>query len=255
MGNDEHPKIVDLEGFERDWGWLEVGFGAIELERVEVPAGQSQVYRLVKLEVAEGPAVQVVNVLGLDGLPLEGIRVVRSWPEGPEFEAGAETAAEGRNTGVSGPTGTEGNLGFGLGTSDRYEPPAAGTGVVWVADEAGPSDVISGLGLLDETDHQHLNLTFQLVDLSPAVPEPKGLPGRRLFEQVADSAPPAAPKPASTVVPTGQAAAPQPAAATPAGPSVSPPSAPRSPQEGAWAVILEKLDLIAELLEKRLSES
>lgn len=249
---EDHPKIVDLEGFERDWSWLEAKFGTVELELAEVPAGQKKVFRLVKLEVVEGPAVQIVNVVDQDGLPLQGVRVVRSWPGAPELTDGTTEAPKGLDSGAAGPTDAQGNLGFGLGAVDTYEPPSAGPGVIWVADEAGPSDVLSGLGMLDETQHQHLNLTFQLVDLDVAVPGE--LPDRRLFEWVPGSTPPAAPKPLSTVAPMGRTVSPRPASAAPAGPSTSPPSAPPSPIEDAWTVILQKLDLIAELLEKRLKE-
>jgi hypothetical protein len=254
MGIEDRPKIVDLEGLERDWSWLLAEFGAVELERAEVSAGQKKVYRLVTLEVAEGPAAQIVNVIGPDGRPLEGIHIVRSWPEAPELTEWAATLSKGLDRGVHGPTNAEGNLGFGLGRLDHYLPPAAGPGVIWVADQAAPSDVISGLGLLDGTDHRHVNLFFQLVDLDVAVPAPKALPGRKPFEQVPGSPSPATPRPRGAVEVQARSPSPGPISGAPLGPASTPPPAPASPVDDAWTVILQKLDLIADLLEQRLKE-
>jgi hypothetical protein len=35
------PKIYDLQGDEQGWDWLVAAFGAVRLERAEVPGGRS----------------------------------------------------------------------------------------------------------------------------------------------------------------------------------------------------------------------
>ena len=79
------PTIIDLQGQEQDWEWLIAHYGDVELQPAEVDEVQAQVYRIVKLQAAEGPAVQVVTVRHADGYPLPGVRVVRSWPGAPEL--------------------------------------------------------------------------------------------------------------------------------------------------------------------------
>jgi hypothetical protein len=94
---------------------------------------------------------------------------------------------------------------------------------VWVADLDGPSDLVSGLGMLGLTNHRHIDITFQLQDaeLAPVVVPPVQ--------------PPVQPETAPVPVPE------QP-----------PVEAPETvPDDVRWQVLLDKLDQIIELLEAR----
>jgi hypothetical protein len=166
----EEPKIFDQQGQEQDWNWLVANFGAINLERAD--AAQGRAYRIVKLQDAEGPAVQVANVANEEGHPLEGIRVVRFWPDAPPLPAWPPPISMWRSRGVFGETNVNGDIGYGMGHGDYYAPPNSGASAVWVADQAGPSDLIAGLGMLGGTPHRHLDIYFQLQPVEAPPDEP-----------------------------------------------------------------------------------
>jgi hypothetical protein len=175
------PRIVDRQGQEKDWAWLVAQFGPVELERAGV--AQGNVYRVVEIREVQGPAVQVVNVVDPGGTPIEGIRVVRFWPDAPLLPDWPPPTSLWRNRGVFGDTNVEGNIGYGMGQGDYYYLPASGASAVWVGDESGPSDLISGLGMLGGTARRHLDLVFQL---QPAEPPPESSEERwqRLFARL-----------------------------------------------------------------------
>jgi hypothetical protein len=82
---------------------------------------------------------------------------------------------------------------------------------VWVADEAGPSDFISGLGMLGGTNHRHLDVFYERVTVETKPPE---------------EPPPPLP------------------------PEEPPEETPESPPQDRWQALMDKLDLIIELLEE-----
>jgi hypothetical protein len=226
--------ILDQEGQKRDWDWLVATFGPLRVERVEIPEGVSRVYRVVKLQGVEGPAVQVVTVSDPDGNALEGIRVVRHWPDAPDLPTWAPPISVWYREGVYGTTNADGNIGFGMGQGDYYFPPDSGASSLWVADETGPSDSISGLGMLGGTRHDHLDVTFQLVEV----------------EQPQPAEPPAGP-PATPAEPLVE-----PPSQPPQGPPAPPPEAaapgmPVQPAVDRWQILMEKLDQIIAMLEER----
>ena len=216
----ELAKIYDLRGTEQDWGWLGAAFGKVNLERTESPAGVDQVFRIVRLQVVEGTAIQRVWVLDQEGNPLEGVRVVRAWPDGPSLPRWAPPASRWHECGVYGVTNSSGEIGFGMGHGDTYALPGTGTSAAWVAEDAGPSDLIDGLGMLEGEHPRHLDVTFQLQDMGAGPPSPLPPP----------------PRPESS----------------------SPPDQPPEPTPQAgdddWAQISAKLDRILELLERKAEE-
>ena len=214
------PKIYDQEGMERDWHWLVANFGNVTIERAELPEGVSRVYRVAKLQDAEGPAVKIVHVGTQDGRPLGGIRVVRYWPSAPHLAPWPPPISRWRNQGVHGETNVNGDIGFGMGQGDYYFPPDGGASAVWIAHEAGPSDFVSGLGMLGGTNHRHLDITFELQDTGAPTPAPTPTPTPK-------------PTPAPTPTPTPT-------------PIPTPP-----PAEDNWATLFAKLDRIIELLAEK----
>ncbi len=166
----DNPTIIDQDGKEQDWDWLVANFGAVKVDRAQVSAENTAVYRVSRLQDVQGPAAQVVSVLDQDGTPLQGIRVVRHWPGAPDLPGWSPPVSVWHAQGVHGLTGTSGQLGFGLGADERYSQPDGGPGSIWIANDAGPSDLISGLGMLENTDHRHLNVSFLLTEVALATP-------------------------------------------------------------------------------------
>jgi hypothetical protein len=223
----EKPQVLDRHGQTREWEWLVAGLGGLSVERAETPAGVTRVYRLVSLQEVEGPAALLVHVLGEDGQPLEGVRVARSWADAPPLPAWPSPVSRWRERGVHGPTDGNGNVAFGLGVADYYALPDGGPAAVWVADQAGPSDLLTGLGMLHGTNHRHVDLCWQL---QPVTEPPV-------------SSVPAAASSASTSPSEGPKAA-----ATPAAPA-PPPAPPLT--EDQWNTLLERLERIIAMLEDR----
>ena len=194
----EEPRVYDQQGQERNWQWLVANFGSVNLERAEVPQGPGKVFRVVKLQDREGPAVLVVHVTDQEGNPRDGVTVVRYWPDAPSLPDWPPPTSRWRTRGVFGGTNPNGDIGYGMGTGDYYSPPKGGASAVWVAEQAGPSDCVSGLGMLSGTNHRHLEVHFQLQDVKgepppptpppPTPPEPTPPPAEdnwaRLFKQL-----------------------------------------------------------------------
>jgi hypothetical protein len=108
-----------------------------------------------------------------------------------------------------------------MGFGDYYFAPGGGASAVWVADEAGPGDLIAGLGMLGGTNHRHLEVYYQLVDVSTPPEEPP-------------EEPPVEP---------------------PIEPPIEPPEEPPAqPPESNWEALFARLDTIIDLLEKHISE-
>jgi len=171
----DNPKVFDQEGREQDWNWLLQNFGSIILQRVE-PGDAAVVYRIVKIQDAEGAATLAAAVVDARGHPLENIRVARSWPDAPDLPNWPAPTSIWRDMGVCGETDFRGRIGFGMGQGDHYSPPGRGASSLWVAHETGPSDLISGLGMLVLTNHRHLDITFQRQGEAEAEPEPTPTP-------------------------------------------------------------------------------
>jgi hypothetical protein len=209
----DNLKIYDQQGQERDWNWLVANFGEVRLQRAQIPQGVTKAYRIVKLTDAVGVGAQSVNVVNQQGKPLAGIRVVRHWPDAPPLPDWPAPTSRWHTQGVFGPTNVNGDIGFGMGQGDFYTLPNVGASSVWVADPSGPSDLVSGLGMVTGGNYRHLNLQFQLQESTPTPPTP--------------------PQP------------PEPEPPPPPSPSPPPPTSDEN-----WQTLFEKLDRIIALLEE-----
>jgi len=223
----EMPTVVDPQGQIRNWDWLLVNFGPMRLERAVAAEAGQRVYRLVEVSVVEGPAAQLVRVSDQGGMPLEGVQVVRSWPGAPELPAWPPPASRWQNQGVNGPTGRNGIVGFGLGPEDSYALPDAGPGCVWVAEPAGPSDRICGLGRLGTPTHPHLDLCFRLEEAKEST-LPETVPGLALAQAAPVAVAPPSPPP--------------------------PPPVPLPLTGDQWQLLIGRLNQIIEALEERVKD-
>jgi hypothetical protein len=223
----EMPTVMDPQGQIRDWAWLSVGFGPIRLERAVAAEAGQRVYRLVEVRVVEGPAAQLVGVSDQEDKPLEGVLVVRSWPGAPELPAWSPPASRWLDRGVSGPTGRDGIVGFGLGPEDSYALPDAGPGCVWVEGPVGPSDRISGLGRLGTPTQPHLDLFFRLEEAEESA-LPETVPDLALAQAASAAVAPPLPPP--------------------------PPPVPLPLTGDQWQLLMGRLDQIIEALEERVKD-
>jgi len=177
--------------------------------------------------VVEGPAVLVVHVSDVQGVPLEGVSVVRSWAGAPGLPAWPNLASRWHDRGVYGATGRAGTVGFGLGPEDTYRLPGAGPSAVWVADQAGPSDRVDGLGLVVSEKRLHLDLFFRVAqELTPVLAK-AGIalsPSSAATEVLLPPDPPA------------------------------PPPAPLPLAADQWALLIERLDRVIQSLEEQSEE-
>jgi hypothetical protein len=250
--------VFDGQGQERDWEWLLGSFGAVNLERADA-ADPPDAYRVASLHDTDGPAAVVIRVVDQDDNPLEGIHVVRYWSGAPKLPKWPSPVSLWQNEGVHGPTNENGEIGFGMGAGEYYSVPNGGPCAVWVADEAGPSDLISGLGMLDKSKHRHLNITFRLQAIKHPVPavhsseppaQPSEPPDQPPEPPMQPKDPPVRPADAA---PSEEEPVPLPPAQL--GPPPPPPSPSASSlREEQWAQLFEKLDLVIDMLEARVEE-
>jgi len=258
------PRVFDGQGQERDWEWLIGSFGAVNLERAKTDADPPLAYRVASLHDTDGPAAMVVRVVDQDDNPLEGIHVVRYWSGAPKLPEWPSLVSLWKDEGVHGPTNKDGDIGFGIGAGEYYSVPNGGPCAVWVADEAGPSDLISGLGMLDKSKHRHLNVTFRLERfMEPAAPPPvlpvqsSELPTQSQEAPVPPTDEPVPPTDAP-VQPTDALPSPEEPVTLPSaqpGPPPPPPSpSGSSVREERWAQLFEKLDFVIDILEARVGE-
>lgn len=216
--------VRDERGELQSWDWLVAQLGPLRVERA-VPARPGQlVFRLEQVRVVEGPAILAVHVSDTQGLPLEGALVVRTWAGAPGLPAWPAVAHRWRDRGVYGATGQAGAVGFGLSPDDIYRLPDTGPSAVWVADPAGPSDWVEGLGLVASEKRLHLDLFFRVAqELAPVLSDA----GTALSDSPAALEPPAPPPP---------------------------PPAPLPLAADQWALLVERLDRVIQSLEEQSEE-
>ena len=112
-------------------------------------------------------AVIVVRVEDENGNPLVGIDVARWWPD-PKLERLPEWLATWQEQGVYGPTNVAGDIGFGMGKGDFFDPKAkTGASQVWPQDSEGLADI----GMVAGTPHWTLWPVFRKRShVAPPIP-------------------------------------------------------------------------------------
>ena len=184
------PTIYGYNRVLEDEAWLRANFGdAVQWHCAEPHEDADYVFRLTELEAACGPAVLIGIVQDEFGHPLSNRAVIRGWPGAeplPAYDPPAsryvwppppdETIARG----IVGWTSAVGDVGFGLGSGDYYWPETS-SGVSWmyIADYDGPSDLLTGLGMLAGTEHCALRgkwLRIPKENVNPVTPTPPPTP-------------------------------------------------------------------------------
>ena len=160
--------IYDQHVNRKDFAWLCATFGNMQY----LDAGTAKKFRLVRVDVTEGPAVLKVRIIDKQGAPYLD-QPVAEYHNGVEQDKNAEdlradptlktchyTHALVQRTDHGGFTG------FGLGPGSYIkELEVGGPHTVWVLSPSLPSDGLAGIGMLGGTNHiGPLFLTFQITE-------------------------------------------------------------------------------------------
>jgi hypothetical protein len=171
-------QIRDKFGNEQPLTWLYEQFGPLE---ICTEAGEDPPFHVAVLQEVddlplqraqpEAPASIGVLVLDGDGQPIGGIRVVFWWPDAPPLPGSGH-----HNAGVAGVTDERGRTSFAMGPGAYYDPHTVrGPHDLWIHDP-GASERVAGLGMIQGTNHRHLDVTFQLQPPDPPSPPPSPPP-------------------------------------------------------------------------------
>ena len=150
--------ILDIAAQPRDWVWVEQTFGDVAIQHTSYcPDGV--VYGVTRLRELHDVSLRVTV------LDRYGNRA----PNVPVAFFGFESVAETVDTpGSCRPnahieyTNQDGEANMPMGWGSAYIPPAGGYHAVWVMDSIA-SDCVTGLGMVNYTDHWHLNVTFREI--------------------------------------------------------------------------------------------
>ena len=196
-GNGEEPsmeiKVFDANGAERDWQWVLDEFGPLDLrlaDPVTMPDGSQQVIRLVEVREQFGPTSCNVHLFDINGQPIEGAGAAWWYSTAPALPSVSPPTSLWEPRGDIGFTNVEGVVGFAMSADGYYDPAhQIGPYGAWFLTAEHPSDGLFGLGMIAGTDHRHLNLWFQIVQVDdPEPPEPPEEPGEDLGAVVAELA-------------------------------------------------------------------
>ena len=147
--------VRDVGGGGRDWGWLSATFGGVSVQQTtNCPAGA--VYAVDTLWESHDVALRA-TVLDGSGNRMPNVPVAFFG-----FGATVDTPGACRPNATVVYTNQDGEANMVMGWGSAYIPPAAGYHAVWVMDSVA-SDCVTGLGMVDYTEHWHLNTTFRLV--------------------------------------------------------------------------------------------
>jgi len=205
-------RIVDKNGKRRDLDWLARVFGRVEV----MDCGPGPGYRVKRLQDSGEPAPASCTIKVLrNGQPAQGVKVAWGWPDAPLIP-GTDIRAEILETNAEGQVAPAMGAYYWPKDSDRKKQ--RGPYNVWITsgqkDVVTNSEAIVGLGMIGNTNHRHLDVTFEIwEDEAPTPPEP----------------PPEEPKPEP--------------------PPEEPPPVIEPPTPEAWEGLVSRLDRIIELLE------
>jgi len=166
-------RIHDASGAERDWAWVRQKYGNVQVHETPFHA-DDETYRLVELREKIGPSSCVVRVLDENGEPVHRA-VAQGWQDGdplPEDMDPLNGLPQGYpNRGNAAFPNEHGDVGFGWGGGEYYDPATQeGAHYYWVC--TFYSDVLTGIGMLPNTEHAHLEPVFQRVTEDQPGPEP-----------------------------------------------------------------------------------
>ena len=166
---DEHANVITMKE-------LQDRFGAVLVHpRPDVDAAGWVVTMLqIHAELGKGempphperpPLPDVPNAIGVnlvrDGRPVIGKKVAWYWPDAPvDPNAGGWGRADQHDTS----TNNMGSVDLCMGGGAYYFPPNGGPHAVWVYGLGQNSELVSGLGMLGGTNHDHIDVFYEYYD-------------------------------------------------------------------------------------------
>lgn len=162
-------RVYDWQGSERDLAYLKARYGDFVIH--PAAQGDGPAFRISVLrEKVNTAATLVVRVTTPAGVPLEGIPVAFYWPDAPQDAnagplGGVPPQLRGGRA-VVGFTSVSGDTGFGMGRGAYFFPAEGQLGphATWIYGAATRSDVILGLGMIGETNHDHFDVEYVRVE-------------------------------------------------------------------------------------------
>jgi hypothetical protein len=159
---DDDVLILDIDGQQRDWDWVQQEFG-YELQRAPTLSADGKVFRLIELQEVEGSSLFVIQARNERNQGLSRYYAAFSWPDAPkDIKSFDNQDWHGLTRAAYGYPDALGNWGMGLG-SESKQPPGAGECAAFMLSSEIPSDVLSRVGPLDGTDYRMLRPTFKLI--------------------------------------------------------------------------------------------
>ena len=172
--------------------WCEsVAVGAIVRNEVGVPGTGPVAFGSIAYAASSAAAATlVVRVTNKDGAPIEGLQVAWYWPDAPDDPyAGPQGGLPPQmrpQRAVTGFTNINGDTGFGMGRGAYFFPSQGQIGphATWIYGQATRSDVILGLGMLGQTNHDHYDVEFVSVT-DEGTPPPPDFPREEILAELA----------------------------------------------------------------------
>jgi len=149
------PTIYDCDGNVTDIAWLHGYFGPVTWTKI--PTATAKLSAIHPC-CGDCPATIVVHVEDEAGDPVAGVEVVFYWQDAPVLPPALRGC--GLDHGVYGPTNEAGDVGFGMGGGAYYWPDQGQVGPHRVCVGGVVSERMDGLGMIAETNHEHLDLAF-----------------------------------------------------------------------------------------------
>lgn len=164
-------RIFDRDGKRQDENWLRRVFGRVEV----MDCGPGPGYRVKRLDDSGEPAPASCKITVLcNGNPAPGVKVAWGWPDAPLIP-GTDIHAEVLETDAEGKVAPA--MGAYYWPKDDDPKKQRGPYKTWItsgkADVVVNSEAIVGLGMIGNTNHRHLDVTFEIwEDEPPTPPEP-----------------------------------------------------------------------------------
>ncbi len=147
--------IRDIGAEVKNWEWLVQTFGGVGIQHTpNCPGGV--VYAVDTLWESHDVSLRV-TVLDRYGNRVPNVPVAFFG-----FGDGTDTPGACRPNAHVEYTNQDGEANVPMGWGSAYEPPDPGYHAVWVMDSIS-SDCVTGLGMVNYTDHWHLNVTFREI--------------------------------------------------------------------------------------------
>lgn len=155
--------VFDQNGNKKNMTWLQENFGDLKFHN----GGSGRKFKLMRVDITEGPAVIKVRVLNPGGAPQSNQPVANRWPDSSlqSLQGGGLQSLWYDRAHIQNTDG-DGFTGFGIGRGSYIKDLAkGGPHTIWVLSPSIPSDGLEGVGMLGGTNHVGpLFLTFQIVD-------------------------------------------------------------------------------------------